>query len=169
MKDREHWRNRSVFIMAAVGSAIGLGNLWRFPYIAAQNGGGAFLVPYFIALITAGLPLMIVEYGLGIRSQASANYALGSIHPRFRSLGWLAILGAFAFTNAVQGWFIVKNKWYEVPFFLAASVILFYPAIVTKIFNLDHGTRYYMYLVGIVIYAFAYVMQKSRSRQRGQA
>jgi TRAP-type uncharacterized transport system fused permease subunit len=76
----------------------------------------------------------------------------------------MAILGAFAFTNAVQGWFIVKNKWYEVPFYLAASVILFYPAIVTKIFNLDHSVRYYMYLVGIVVYGIAYVIQKSRIR-----
>ena len=96
MREREHWKNRSVFIMAAVGSAIGLGNLWRFPYIAAQNGGGAFLVPYLIALLTAGIPLMIIEYGLDIRSQGSANIALGAIRPWLRYVGWLAILGAFA-------------------------------------------------------------------------
>jgi TRAP-type uncharacterized transport system fused permease subunit len=77
----------------------------------------------------------------------------------------MAVLGAFAFTNAVQGWFIVKNKWYEIPFYLAASVILFYPAIVTKIFDLDHSVRYYMYLVGIVIYGLAYVIQKTRVRR----
>ncbi|MFC1496842.1 sodium-dependent transporter [Verrucomicrobiota bacterium] len=96
MKEREHWKNRSIFIMAAVGSAIGLGNLWRFPYIAAQNGGGAFLVPYFLALLTAGIPIMIIEYGLGVRSQASANIALGAVDRRFRFVGWLAIMGAFA-------------------------------------------------------------------------
>lgn len=96
MKEREHWKNRSIFIMAAIGSAIGLGNLWRFPFVAAQNGGGAFLVPYFVALVTAGLPLMIVEYGLGVRSQSSANYALGAIDHRLRTVGWLAIFGAFA-------------------------------------------------------------------------
>ncbi|MFH1314291.1 MAG: TRAP transporter permease [Candidatus Eisenbacteria bacterium] len=77
----------------------------------------------------------------------------------------MAALGAFAFTNAVQGWFIVKNKWYEIPFYLAASVILFYPAIVTRIFNLDYSIRYYMYLVGIVIYGLAYVIQKTRIRR----
>lgn len=107
MKEREHWKNRSMFIMAAIGSAIGLGNLWRFPYIAAQNGGGAFLVPYFIALVSAGIPLMIIEYGLGVRSQASANIALGAIRPVFRYVGWMAILGAFViniYYCVVMGW-----------------------------------------------------------------
>jgi len=92
---RENWNSRSIFIMAAVGSAIGLGNMWRFPYIAAQNGGGAFLVPYFIALLTAGIPIMIIEYGLGVRTQGSANLALGSINKKLNFIGWFAILGAF--------------------------------------------------------------------------
>ncbi len=107
MREREHWKNRSVFIMAAVGSAIGLGNLWRFPYIAAQNGGGAFLVPYLAALLTAGIPLMIIEYGLGVRSQASANIALGAIRPWMKFVGWMAILAAFAinvYYCVVMGW-----------------------------------------------------------------
>lgn len=107
MKEREHWKNRSIFIMAAVGSAIGLGNMWRFPYIAAQNGGGAFLIPFFIALLTAGIPLMIIEYGLGIRTQGSAHIALGKISKPLRFVGWFAILSAL-FINIyycmVLGW-----------------------------------------------------------------
>jgi len=74
----------------------------------------------------------------------------------------MAIFGAFAFTNAVQGWFIIKNKWYEVPLFLIASVILFYPAIVTKIFNLDYSLRYYMYFAGIAVYGLSYLIQTLR-------
>jgi TRAP-type uncharacterized transport system fused permease subunit len=74
----------------------------------------------------------------------------------------MAILGAFAFTNAVQGWFITKNKWYEIPLFLIASLILFWPAIVTKIFNLDDTLRYYMYFVGIAVYSLPYLIQKLR-------
>ena len=54
---RENWTSRSGFIIAAVGSAVGLGNIWRFPYVAYENGGGAFLIPYLLALIT-GLPLL---------------------------------------------------------------------------------------------------------------
>ena len=55
---RENWSARSGFIIAAIGSAVGLGNIWRFPYVAYENGGGAFLIPYLLALITAGLPLL---------------------------------------------------------------------------------------------------------------
>ena len=58
---RENWTSRSGFIIAAIGSAVGLGNIWRFPYIAYENGGGAFLIPYLIALITAGLPLLFLD------------------------------------------------------------------------------------------------------------
>jgi TRAP transporter 4TM/12TM fusion protein len=76
----------------------------------------------------------------------------------------MAILGAFAFTNAVQGWFLTRNKWYEVPLYLIASVILFYPAIITRIFDLDPGLRYYMYLAGLAVYALAYLIQRSRIR-----
>ena len=107
MSKREHWDSRSIFIMAAIGSAIGLGNMWRFPYIAAQNGGGAFLIPYFIALLTAGIPIMIIEYGLGIRTQGSANLALGSIKKSLKFIGWFAILGAFVinvYYCMVMGW-----------------------------------------------------------------
>lgn len=52
---RQQWSSRQTFIMAAIGSAVGLGNAWRFPGIAYQNGGGAFLIPYFVALLTAGI------------------------------------------------------------------------------------------------------------------
>ena len=58
---RERWASRTAFIMAAVGSAVGLGNVWRFPGTAFNNGGGAFFIPYFIALLSAGIPLMFVE------------------------------------------------------------------------------------------------------------
>jgi TRAP transporter 4TM/12TM fusion protein len=74
----------------------------------------------------------------------------------------MAIFGALAFTNAVQGWFITKNKWYEIPLFLIASLILFWPAVITRIFNLDYSLRYYMYVVGIAIYALSYLIQKLR-------
>jgi NSS family neurotransmitter:Na+ symporter len=56
---REVWGTRAGFIMAAVGSAIGLGNIWRFPYMAYENGGGAFFIPYLFAMFTAGIPFMI--------------------------------------------------------------------------------------------------------------
>ncbi|MDJ0521555.1 MAG: sodium-dependent transporter [Planctomycetota bacterium] len=89
---RERWDSRTAFIMAAVGSAIGLGNVWRFPGQAFENGGGAFFVPYFIALLTAGIPLMIVEYGIGSRYQGSAPAAYRKLDRRFEWVGWWAVM-----------------------------------------------------------------------------
>lgn len=91
MPRRERWASRPAFIMAAVGSAIGLGNLWRFPMVAYDNGGGAFLIPYIVALMTAGIPLMILEYALGQRFQKSSPGSLREVHPRFEMIGWWAL------------------------------------------------------------------------------
>ena len=77
---RDRWDSRTAFIMAAIGSAVGLGNVWRFPYMVYQNGGGAFFIPYLIALVTAGIPLMILEYGVGQMMQGSAPKALGRLN-----------------------------------------------------------------------------------------
>ena len=89
---RERWSSRTAFIMAAIGSAVGLGNLWRFPAVAFKSGGGAFFIPYFVALITAGIPLMIVEYAIGQKFQCGAPHALAAVTKRFRWVGWFALL-----------------------------------------------------------------------------
>jgi neurotransmitter:Na+ symporter, NSS family len=91
---RERWDSRAAFILAAVGSAIGLGNVWRFPYIAYKNGGGAFLIPYFFALLTAGIPILILEMAIGQQFQAAAPTALKKAKPWFEFVGWYAILVA---------------------------------------------------------------------------
>ena len=89
--DRERWANRGVFIIAAVGAAIGLGNVWRFPYKVYQSGGGAFLIPYFVALFVAGIPLLIMEFGLGQYFQGAAPKAFNRIRHSFEGIGWWAI------------------------------------------------------------------------------
>jgi len=85
---KDHWQSRTMFIMAAIGSAIGLGNVWRFPYVCYANGGGAFLIPFFIALFTAGIPLMILEFSVGHWSQRSAPEAFKKINKKFEWIGW---------------------------------------------------------------------------------
>lgn len=77
---RQQWSSRRMFIMAAVGSAVGVGNAWRFPGIAYQNGGEAFLAPYFIALLTAGVSLLTLELSIGKKYQTGAPSALAKLN-----------------------------------------------------------------------------------------
>ena len=80
--------------MAAIGSAIGLGNIWRFNYLAYNNGGATFLIPYIIALLTAGLPILILEFGIGHKMRGAPPTALYKVKKdngiHLQSLkGWL--------------------------------------------------------------------------------
>ncbi len=88
---REQWKSQSGFLLAAVGSAIGLGNIWRFSYMAYDNGGGAFLIPYLVALLTAGIPLLILEFGVGHERIGSAPLAYAKIKKNWEWLGWWAV------------------------------------------------------------------------------
>lgn len=65
MNDNDKWRKNIFFVLACIGAAVGLGSIWRFPYMAYSNGGGAFLIPYIVSLGLIGLPLCILEIGLG--------------------------------------------------------------------------------------------------------
>jgi len=89
---REQWRSQFGFLLAAVGSAVGLGNIWRFSYMAYQYGGGAFLLPYIVALLSAGIPLLILEYATGHERIGSAPLAFHKIRPRWEWLGWWAVI-----------------------------------------------------------------------------
>ena len=106
---REQWGSRVGFILAAVGSAIGLGNIWRFPYMAYENGGGAFFIPYLFAMITAGIPFMILEFSMGQRHRGSAPKTLKAISQKFEWLGWFQVgIAAIiaVYYVAVIGWAI---------------------------------------------------------------
>ena len=92
---REQWTGQVGFILAAIGSAVGLGNIWRFPGVAYENGGGAFLIPYLVALITAGIPILFLDYAIGHRFRGSAPAAFRRLGGnRRRVAGWRASAGS---------------------------------------------------------------------------
>ena len=107
---RSSWKSNIGFLLAAIGSAIGLGNIWRFSYMAHQYGGGAFLVPYVVALVIAGLPIMIIEYGLGHREKGSAPLSFIRIGRQYEWIGWwmpvVAMFGIMLYYSVVIGWCI---------------------------------------------------------------
>lgn len=105
---RSQWKTRSGFLFAAIGSAVGLGNIWRFSYISYQNGGGAFLIPYFFAILTAGIPLMILEFGIGHKMRGSAPMTFAKLNPHWEWLGWwmvtFVMFGIVLFYSVVIAW-----------------------------------------------------------------
>ncbi|MGL4759852.1 MAG: sodium-dependent transporter [Sarcina sp.] len=106
-KKREQWGSKMGFILAVIGSAVGLGNIWRFPYIAYENGGGAFLIPYFIAIFTAGIPLLILEYTMGHKYKGSTPLAIARASKKWEWMGWWpTITSAFivAYYSVIISW-----------------------------------------------------------------
>ena len=117
---REQWGSKLGFILAAVGSAVGLGNIWRFPYVAYTNGGGAFLIPYFFAIFTAGIPLLILEYGMGHKFKGSTPLAIARANKKWEWLGWWPTISAFiilSYYSMILSWaanylgFSFKKSW----------------------------------------------------------
>ncbi|SDH69436.1 sodium-dependent transporter [Alteribacillus bidgolensis] len=99
MSMREQWGTRAGFIMAAVGSAIGLGNIWRFPATAYENGGGAFFIPYLFALLTAGIPLLILEFTIGHKYRGSAPLSFSRMNKKAEWIGWWAVFVSFVIST----------------------------------------------------------------------
>ena len=110
MNNREQWGSRTGFILAAAGSAVGLGNIWKFPYIAGENGGAAFLFIYLICIVAIGLPILNVEILLGRETQKNPVGAFKSIAGKssiWKYAGALGVLASFtilSFYSVVGGW-----------------------------------------------------------------
>ncbi len=94
-EQRESWGTRSAFILAAIGSAVGLGNLWGFPYKLYSYGGGAFLIPYILGMVVVGFPLLILEFSLGHYTQRAAPDAFKHGNKKFEMVGWWGIILGF--------------------------------------------------------------------------
>ena len=107
------WSSRWAFILAATGSAVGLGNIWKFPYIAGENGGGAFVLIYLVCIAVIGIPIMMAEIMLGRRGRQSPintmeTLAMEAGHtPRWKWLGWMGVVAGFlilSYYSVIAGW-----------------------------------------------------------------
>jgi NSS family neurotransmitter:Na+ symporter len=107
---REHWATHLGFIMAAAGSAIGLGNIWKFPYITGENGGGAFVLVYLLCIAVIGVPVMLAEFAIGRHTQRNpvgAFARLSGDNPLWKLVGFMGVLSGFlimSFYSVVGGW-----------------------------------------------------------------
>jgi NSS family neurotransmitter:Na+ symporter len=108
IKPREHWSSRTGFVMAAVGSAVGLGNMWRFSYLTAENGGAAFVVLYLVVTLLVGLPVLLAELVVGRGSQRSPVRALVHYGGRaWAPLGFVFVAAGFlilSYYSVIAGW-----------------------------------------------------------------
>lgn len=105
--ERESWDSKLTFLLATIGYAVGLGNVWRFPYLAQKNGGGAFLVPYFVMLAIQGVPIFYLELAVGQRLRKGAIAAwheVCTIHPRDASHLHVANLVSSIFCRCLLIW-----------------------------------------------------------------
>ena len=108
-KKRSSFTGKLGFVLAAAGSAVGLGNLWRFPYLAAQHGGGIFLLVYLILSVTFGFTLMIAEIAIGRKTGLSAIGAFQKISKKWSFVGYLAaVIPALIlpYYSVIGGWVI---------------------------------------------------------------
>lgn len=107
------WSSRWIFVLAATGAAVGLGNVWKFPYITGQNGGGAFVLVYLVCVAVIGVPLLMAEIFLGRRGRANPanavrDVALDSDKSRYwQVIGWVSVLSGFlilSYYSVIAGW-----------------------------------------------------------------
>ena len=106
-KDKNEWGSNLSFLLAMIGSAVGLGNIWRYPYVLYSNGGGAFFIPYIVAILIMGIPFLILEYGVGYNFKSSFPKAVKSISKKWEYLGWflpVAVFMILIYYSAILGW-----------------------------------------------------------------
>lgn len=162
-KSRESWTSRPAFIVAAISSAIGLGNIWRFPGVAYENGGGAFLIPYLIALFTAGLPILFLDFAVGHRFRAAPPLAFRRISRKLEPLGWWQAIICFVISSyyavilawaLCYVWFSVRQSWGDDPatFFAVDFLQATDPGVTPTIVPVIVGALSVIWL-GIIIFA----------------
>lgn len=107
MDERMRWSSERAFVFATAAAAVGLGNLWRFPYMAGENGGGAFILAYLISIVVLGFPIMLMEFGAGRTVQGSPVATFRDKHPRAAIFGWIVVI----LTSIIMSYYLVITGW----------------------------------------------------------
>lgn len=109
---RSKWSSQATFILAAIGSAVGLGNAWRFPGLAAKHGGGTYLLIYLVALFVVGIPLLMMEVSVARKFHRGAGESMRGINKKTEFIGWAATSNAFVISTyyaVVFAWVILND------------------------------------------------------------
>ena len=128
MSKENQWGSTISFIFAMIGSAVGLGNIWRYPYVLYSSGGGVFFIPYIIAILLIGIPILFLEYGIGFKFKSSFAKTITQIDSRWQFLGWfvpislltvmiyysslLSMDGIYVFLSMFKGWGADPNSFF---------------------------------------------------------
>lgn len=110
MADSVKWNSSFSFVIAMIGSAVGLGNIWRYPYVAYSNGGGAFLLPYIISIIFMGIPLLFIDYGAGFKFKAGITKIFRKINKKYEFIAWYIQLVPFfimTYYSCIVAWDLI--------------------------------------------------------------
>ena len=149
MKRAEHWGTRVGLVLAVAGNAVGLGNFLRFPAQAAQNGGGAFLIPYLVCFLLMGLPLLWVEWAIGRHGGQFGHHSAPGMLDKLGTAHWLKYVGVFGlFTNlCIAAYYIYIESW-ALAYVFHSFVGTFRDIAPTAFFNnfvgADHESIFYM-------------------------
>eukprot|EP00121_Abeoforma_whisleri_P000604 Awhi_evm1s530 len=159
--ERERWGSRLSFILAAIGSAIGLGNFWRFPFLVYRWGGGSFFIPYFISLIVLGIPMLILELSIGQVFQSAAVAGMSKVNKRYSGLGLAGATASFlicCYYCVVMGWsliYLVESFYPELPWSIRgeADVSNADNHFLYDTLNLSSGINDTKYIIGKIFFA----------------
>lgn len=150
-EERETWGNRAEFLLSLIGYAVGLGNVWRFPYLTQKNGGGAFLIPYAVMLAIEGIPLFYLELAIGQRLRKGAVGAWNQVSPYLQGVGLASAAVSFTlalYYNTIMAWCILylfqsfqsPLPWSTCPTHIEGNV-----TVVNKECELSGPTTYFWY------------------------
>jgi NSS family neurotransmitter:Na+ symporter len=162
-EQRERWSSRLGFILSTVGSAVGLGSIWKFPYEVGANGGGVFIFFYVVGLVAIVYPLMLVEFAVGRRGQSDANGSIALVAEwsgasrGWRLLGTLGVLTSFlilSFYSVIGGWalsYALETAWHGLPGTSAVTVQQQFDSLLASPWEMAGFHAAFMGLVAIIV------------------